>query len=160
MPKSVAHAGAVDPLPVFGDVAGGHSDDFNRAVLTQAAQANSDYLDPQRAPQSFEATMAAMKGMAPRSEIQGMIAAQILAVHNLTMECARRVMTKNQSLPQIQVYLKATASLSRTCAELVAALGRLQGTSQQKVTVEHVHVHAGGQAIVGSVASDRKGGLS
>ena len=31
------------------------------------------------------------------------------------------------------------------------ALQRYRGKGQQKVTVEHVHVHTGGQAIVGSV---------
>jgi hypothetical protein len=33
----------------------------------------------------------------------------------------------------------------------VEALQRYRGKGQQKVTVEHVHVHAGGQAIVGAV---------
>jgi len=31
------------------------------------------------------------------------------------------------------------------------ALQRYRGKGQQKVTVEHVHVNAGGQAIVGTV---------
>jgi hypothetical protein len=31
------------------------------------------------------------------------------------------------------------------------ALNRHRGKGQQKVTVEHVHVHAGGQAVVGMV---------
>ena len=34
---------------------------------------------------------------------------------------------------------------------LVEALNRHRGKGQQKVSVEHVHVHAGGQAIVGAV---------
>ena len=33
----------------------------------------------------------------------------------------------------------------------VEALHRYRGKGQQKVTVEHVHVNAGGQAIVGTV---------
>ncbi len=41
--------------------------------------------------------------------------------------------------------------LLRTFAAQVEALQRHRGKGQQKVTVEHVHVHAGGQAIVGSV---------
>jgi len=36
---------------------------------------------------------------------------------------------------------------------LVEALNRHRGKGQQKVTVEHVHVHAGGQAIVGNVGT-------
>ena len=34
---------------------------------------------------------------------------------------------------------------------LLEALNRHRGKGQQKVTVEHVHVHSGGQAIVGTV---------
>src|ERR1700730_10346044 len=36
-------------------------------------------------------------------------------------------------------------------------LNRHRGKGQQKVTVEHVHVHSGGQAIVGPVAPGRRG---
>lgn len=34
-------------------------------------------------------------------------------------------------------------------ATLLEALNRHRGKGQQKVAVEHVHVHAGGQAVVG-----------
>jgi len=48
--------------------------------------------------------------------------------------------------------------LSRTYAVLVDALNRYRGKEgQQKVTVEHVDVHAGGQAVVGLVESPRGG---
>lgn len=35
----------------------------------------------------------------------------------------------------------------------VEALQRYRGKGQQRVTVEHVHVHQGGQAIVGAVTA-------
>jgi len=47
--------------------------------------------------------------------------------------------------------LNQANKLSRTYASLLEALNRHRGKGQQKVTVEHVHVHAGGQAIVGAV---------
>ena len=37
------------------------------------------------------------------------------------------------------------------------ALNRHRGKGQQKVTVEHVHVHAGGQAVVGLVETPGEG---
>ena len=40
------------------------------------------------------------------------------------------------------------AQLSRTHATLLEALNRHRGKGAQRVTVEHVHVHEGGQAIV------------
>jgi len=41
--------------------------------------------------------------------------------------------------------------LSRIYATLLEAPHRHRGTSTQGVTVEHVHVHEGGEAIVGTV---------
>jgi hypothetical protein len=49
--------------------------------------------------------------------------------------------------------LNQANKLSRTYAALVEALNRHRGKGQQKVTVEHVHVHAGGQAVVGMVTA-------
>ena len=43
---------------------------------------------------------------------------------------------------------------------LLDALNRHRGKGQQKVTVEHVHVHAGGQAVVGVVEPLGGGGQS
>ena len=48
--------------------------------------------------------------------------------------------------------LNQANKLSRTYATLLDALNRHRGKGQQKVTVEHIHVHAGGQAVVGVVA--------
>jgi hypothetical protein len=47
--------------------------------------------------------------------------------------------------------LSQANKLSRTYATLLEALNRHRGKGQQKVTVEHVHVHPGGQAVVGVV---------
>jgi hypothetical protein len=40
---------------------------------------------------------------------------------------------------------------------LLDALNRHRGKGQQKVTVEHVHVHSGGQAVVGTVETPEVG---
>jgi hypothetical protein len=47
--------------------------------------------------------------------------------------------------------LSQANKLSRTYATLLEALSRYRGKGQQKVTVEHVHVHSGGQAVVGVI---------
>jgi hypothetical protein len=47
--------------------------------------------------------------------------------------------------------LSQANKLSRTYTVLLDALNRHRGKGQQKVTVEHVHVHPGGQAVVGTV---------
>jgi hypothetical protein len=80
-----------------------------------------------------------------------MIAVQLLAAHNATMECYRRAMIPEQTLEGRSENLNQANKLSRTYVVLLDALNRHRGKGQQKVTVEHVHVHSGGQAVVGMV---------
>ena len=60
-------------------------------------------------------------------------------------------MLPDQPFEAAQGLRKAAASASRTFVELLAALDRRRGTGGQQVRVEHVHIHRGGQAIVGNV---------
>jgi hypothetical protein len=55
-----------------------------------------------------------------------------------------------QTLEGRKENLNQANNLSRTYATLLEALNRHRGKGQQKVTVEHVHVHEGGQVIVGN----------
>jgi hypothetical protein len=80
-----------------------------------------------------------------------MLAAQLLASHNAAMECYRRAMIGEQTFEGRRENLSQANKLSRTYAVLLDALNRHRGKGQQKVTVEHVHVHQAGQAIVGAV---------
>ena len=82
-----------------------------------------------------------------------MIAAQLLAAHNAAMECYRRAMIGEQTFEGRRENLNQANKLCRTYAALVEALNRHRGKGQQHVTVEHVHVNQGGQAIVGNVHS-------
>jgi hypothetical protein len=60
-------------------------------------------------------------------------------------------MIREQTFEGRREALTQANKLSRTYAALLDALNRHRGKGQQKVTVEHVHVHSGGQAIVGPV---------
>src|SRR5215210_3740573 len=97
-------------------------------------------------------------GIAPRDELEGMMAAQLIAAHNAAMECYRRAMLNEQTFEGRRESLNQANKLSRTYAALLEALNRHRGKGQQEVTVEHVNVHAGGQAIVGAV--DAGGGVT
>jgi hypothetical protein len=53
---------------------------------------------------------------------------------------------------------KSEEALLRLLNEQLEAMARLKGKAgQQKVTVEHVHVYPGGQAIVGAVNAGKEG---
>jgi hypothetical protein len=90
-------------------------------------------------------------GIGPKDELEAMMAAQLIAAHNAAMECYRRAMLSEQTFEGRRENLSQANKLSRTYATLLEALNRHRGKGQQRVTVEHVHVHEGGQAIVGNV---------
>jgi hypothetical protein len=69
------------------------------------------------------------------------------------MECYRRAMIIEQTFEGRRENLNQANKLSRTFAALTEALDRHRGKGQQRITVEHVNVHPGGQAIVGAVTS-------
>ena len=97
------------------------------------------------------ATVDVLIGISPKDELEGMMAAQLIAAHNAAMECYRRAMIGEQTFEGRRENLAQANKLSRTYATLLEALNRHRGKGQQKVTVEHVHVHSGGQAVVGMV---------
>jgi hypothetical protein len=133
-------------------IGGSASDDWNNILANQTIQTLWVKLsDEETIDQQLAATTAALIGIAPREELEAMIAAQLLAAHNAAMECYRRAMLSEQTFEGRRENLNQASRLSRTYTTLLEALNRHRGKGQQKVTVEHVHVHAGGQAVVGLV---------
>ena len=134
------------------NIGGSMSDDFNHILANQAVDAlwvKHSSADERR--RQRNAAVAGLVGIGPRDELEGMLAAQLVACHNASMECFRRAMIGEQSFEGRSENLSQANKLSRTYATLLEALNRHRGKGQQKVTVEHVHVHDGGQAIVGTV---------
>lgn len=133
-------------------IGGSNSDKWNSVLANQALHTLwIKHSDAETRDKQFSATVSALIGIAPKDEIEGMIAAQLLASHNAAMECYRRAMLDEQSFEGRNMNLAHAAKASRTHAALVEALNRHRGKGEQKVTVEHVHVAEGGQAIVGNV---------
>jgi hypothetical protein len=106
---------------------------------------------PETRDKQLSATVEALMGIGPKDELEGMMAAQLIAAHNAAMECYRRAMIGEQTFEGRRENLAQANKLSRTFATLLEALNRHRGKGQQKMTVEHVHVHSGGQAVVGVV---------
>jgi hypothetical protein len=132
---------------------GSVSDAFNNLVVNQALQAL--WLakpDTEARDRQYQAAVAALAGIRPTDEIEGMVAVQMVATHSAAMECYRRAMIPDQTFEGRQENLNQANKLTRSYTLLMDALNRHRGKGgQQRVTVEHVHVHQGGQAIVGTI---------
>jgi hypothetical protein len=142
-------------------IGGSQSDDWNNMLANQALQALwTKDSDAETRDRKLSATLAVLAGIGPRDELEGMMTAQLIAAHNAAMECYRRAMIGEQTFEGRRENLNQANKLSRTWATLLEALNKHRGKGQQKVTVEHVHVHQGGQAIVGNVEGGRGVGTS
>jgi len=95
--------------------------------------------------------LSIIKGIEPRDPVEACLAAQMAAVHLATMNFAQRLANVENTLQQDSAST-AFNKLARTFAAQMETLKRYRSTGQQKVTVEHVTVQSGGQAIVGNVS--------
>jgi hypothetical protein len=145
-------------IPVTRDAcdACSQSSEFLDVLLKQTVNSAPPWLVAEEQINQYAvAAGRALIGIQPIGELEGMLAAQLIACHGAAMECYRRAM--NSKLPARDYHLNQANKLSRTYATLLDTLNKHRGKGQQKVTVEHVHVHQGGQAIVGHVENQGGG---
>ena len=106
---------------------------------------------------AYNPAVALIHGIAPRDGLEAMLAVQMVAVHNVALEQLRRAQLPDQTFEGERLSMAAATRLLRLFTEQMEALARHRGkASEQRVTVEHAHVHEGGQAIVGAVAAPPK----
>jgi len=122
--------------------------DFLSVLLNQLANAGSQ--GPQIDEPSLNFMLSVIKGIQPKDQMEAMLAAQMAAVHVATMTFARRL-AHVENIPQQDSAERGFTRLARTFATQMEALKRYRTGGEQKVTVQHVSVGDGGQAIVGNV---------
>ena len=122
--------------------------DFLFGFLEQLAEAGSESREVDE--EGFNFMLSVVKGIGPRDQIEAMLAAQMAAVHLATMAFARRLALV-ETIPEQDSAERAFNKLARTFATQIEALKRYRTGGEQRVTVQHVSVSEGGQAIVGNV---------
>jgi hypothetical protein len=94
-----------------------------------------------------------MQGIAPKDTAESMLAVQMVATHDTAMKLLKQAMLANQTFQGKDMNLKHAEKLLQLYSRQMEVLAKYRGKGQQKITVEHVTVQAGGQAIVGNVTS-------
>ena len=124
--------------------------------LVNAVALNPDRSIDERTLFGSIATMAAMK---PRNELEALLIMQMLATNAAAIEHLRRL-KGSTTIEAIELNGLIASKMLRTFTMQTEALNRSRGKgkSSQRVTVRHVYVGAGGQAIVGNVTRGRPGG--
>jgi hypothetical protein len=137
-------------------LAGSDDPRFNNVLLNAVADTlwRPSWLTDAQRQDRIGAALAAVRGFNPRDEVEGMIAAQAVAMHQAAMECARRAMHPEQTMEAADRLRRQAANMSRAMVEMVDAIERRRGKGPQVVRVDRVVVQDGGQAIVGAVAAE------
>jgi hypothetical protein len=139
------------------DAFGTTSEDFANVTLTQTM--NALPLSEDSLPRMTNAVLATVDGTKPKDEIEAMLTSQMVVTHALAMDFIGRA-RRAEHVTQLDSCGGLAVKLLRTYTAQVEALAKLRRGGEQTVRVEHVHVHAGGQAVVGNVNQREAGGLN
>lgn len=90
----------------------------------------------------------------PQDVIEGMLATQMVAVHQALIRHSRKLLI-NHSFESQRLHESAVNKFARTFAAQIEALRKHRHGGEQVMRVERVTVNDGGQAVVGNVKHDR-----
>ena len=127
------------------------------AILENYAcnQMSRDDLTPDEKNQKIEAYTKAINlfaaSLGANGVLQNMLVTQLLGIYELQQKILPYANRSVHSPECSQYFINSLTKLSNVFIQQLNTLQKLQGNSHQKVTVEHLHVNAGGQAIVGQV---------
>jgi hypothetical protein len=103
--------------------------------------------------QRLELAASALAEMEPSNATEAMLATQMIATNDAALVFVRQATLTEASSQQRDANTERACKFLALYIQQVDAMQRLKGKAgRQKVTVEHVNIHAGGQAIVGTVA--------
>jgi len=107
--------------------------------------------------EEFEIAMPLLFELKPQNLSQALLAVQTAGVHCASLLYLKRAAvfaTRSLNSEAADASMKMAMQFMRLFIEQLEMMAKLSGkTRQQKVTVEHVHVNDGGQAIVGAVTA-------
>ena len=98
-------------------------------------------------------SFAAVHSLAPRDGLEALLAVQMVGVHSLAMKFLAIAALEGQTTAGIELSTSRVDRLLRTFTAQMEALKKYRSKGEQRCIVEHVHVHSGGQAVVGSVTA-------
>src|SRR3984893_7513857 len=135
------------------------SDEFVDVILGKLVEALRPGLYDQLDEATLNAALATIDSMQPRSELQAILAVQIIATGFAGLRFLRQS-HRHMTEDYINVYGAYAIKLLRLQNEMIQTFERYRRGNKQTVEVRHVHIHSGGQGVVGIInpPGDREGG--
>ena len=91
--------------------------------------------------EGVNARLALIAGIAPRDELEAMLAVQMVGTHGLICEFQRRLLNSVETIPQQDSTGNLLAKLQRTFIAQMETLKRYRTGGEQRVSVLHQHVN-------------------
>jgi hypothetical protein len=150
---SIDHPDKATGLLLMQNALGTSDQAFMFGLLKQLASATSGGPTVDETDLNF--MVSVIKGIEPRDQVEAMLAAQMAAIHMATMRFIQHL-PRIENLLQQDAAERAINKFARTFAGQMEALKRYRTGGEQKVTVQHVSVGEGGQAIVGNITQNTR----
>lgn len=117
---------------------------YNALTNCFASDDNFDVLEAEKDSRAY------LEALNVKGGLQEMLAAQMLSIHQL-QQISMTMANKTLHLTNKQYFSNTAIRLANVFVQQAALLAKLQGAGGQKIIVEHVEVHHGGQAVVGNI---------
>jgi len=128
----------------------GVSDEDLQVMLS--TQLFLSYTNSTKALEFFQDGILAMhQGIGPKDTIESLLAAQMVATHNMAMAFSKRAMLVDQTPQGVDANINRVTKLMRTYVAQVEALRKYRTGGKQTIQVQYVNVNEGGQAVVGNI---------
>ncbi len=140
---------------------GSYDTGFSFSILAKCVQAScvgENYEDSAVWNRQFNSITNALNALKPQDEFEGMLISRLIALHFQSIHYLASAANKESTTEGIYNNINRTTKLSRLYNETLEALMRYRRKGEQRVIVQHVQVNDGGQAIVGSVLNQGRGG--
>ena len=92
--------------------------------------------------------IAALKELAPAGAAEGLLAAQMVAAHNASLDLLRRAMAASQTTRGVEESTRQYARLSEVFLKQLDRYARHRGRQRQTIRIEHVRVVEDGKVTV------------
>jgi hypothetical protein len=113
-------------------LAGSDDPRFNNLLLNTVLNTlwTPAYLTDEQRQDRAGAALSAVRAFNPRDEVEGMMAAQAVALHHAAMECARRAMLPEQPSDAADRLRRQAANMSRAMVDMAEAIDRRRGKAR------------------------------
>jgi hypothetical protein len=153
--KGISVSLARDSIALTGCKTSGGAEAVIETAINAYASLSADVPNKTKDANDYLALMAEL---APGDPLESLLLSQMLMVHKQAMHYLRLSNGTAETTVEIRTaWHKRYTSLMKLYAQQLEALDRHKRGGKQKMTIEHLHVHEGGQAVVGNI--NRGGGV-